>query len=114
MSTTENFCLKWNDFQENISSAFESLWEDIDFVDVTLACEDGKQVKAHKAIIAAFSPFFQNLLKRNPHQHSLIYMRGVKSANLVVIEFLYHGKVNVYQKDLNAFLAIGYDIAEER
>ena len=111
MSTTEKFCLKWNDFQENISSSFVSLREDNDFADVTLACEDGKQVKAHKVILAASSPFFQNLLKRNPHQHPLIYMRGVKSADLVaIVDFLYHGEVNVYQEDLDVFLAIAEEL----
>ena len=55
MSTSEKFCLKWNDFQENISSAFGSLREDRDFSDVTLACEDGQQVEAHRVILAASS-----------------------------------------------------------
>ena len=34
-----------------------------DFTDVTLACDDGKLVEAHKVILAASSPLFQNLLK---------------------------------------------------
>ena len=67
MATLQKFCLKWNDFQENVNSVFAGLRKDIDFADVTLACQDGRQIEAHKIILAASSPFFQNLLKRNKH-----------------------------------------------
>ena len=60
---SEKLCLKWNDFQENVNAAFGNLREDNEFADVTLACEDGQQIEAHKVILAASSPFFQNLLK---------------------------------------------------
>ena len=50
---SEKLCIQWNDFQENIKSAFGNLREDNDFTDVTLACEDGQQVEAHKVILAA-------------------------------------------------------------
>ena len=40
---SEKLCLQWNDFQDNIKSAFGNLREDNDFADVTLACEDGQQ-----------------------------------------------------------------------
>ena len=50
MNTTEKLCLQWNDFKENIASSFGELREDRDLTDVTLVCEDGKQVEAHKVI----------------------------------------------------------------
>ena len=91
--------------------AFRTLREDNDFADVTLACEDGKQVEAHKVILANSSPFFQNLLKRNKHNHPLIYMRGVKSDDLLaIIDFLYCGETNVYQENLDSFLAIAEEL----
>ena len=55
MPTSEEFCLKWNDFQQNINTAFEALRKDVEFTDVTLACEDGNQVEAHKLVLAASS-----------------------------------------------------------
>ena len=81
----ERVCLQWNDFKENISTAFGDLREDKDFTDVTLACEDGQQVEAHKVVLVAWSPFFLNILKRNKHPHPLIYMKGVKAENLVAM-----------------------------
>merc|ERR1712129_557221 len=107
----EKLCLKWNDFQENAISAFGKLREDRDFTDVTLACEDGQQVEAHKVILASSSPFFLNILRRNKHPHPLIYMRGLKSEDLVaMIDFLYFGEANVYQENLDSFLAVAEEL----
>ena len=95
----EKLCLKWNDFQENVNTVFGSLRGDNEFADVTLACEDGQQIEADKVILAASSPLFQSLLKRNRHPHPLIFMRGVKSDDLLaIIEFLYSGEANVFCK----------------
>ena len=107
----EKLCLQWNDFKENVTSAFGSLREDTDFSDVTLACEDGKQFEAHKVILATSSPFFQNILRRNKHSHPLIYMRGMKSEELVaVMDFLYCGEANVDQENLESFFAIAEEL----
>ena len=57
---SEKLCLQWNDYQENVKNAFASLRGVTDFVDVTLACEDGNHIEAHKVILAASSPFFEN------------------------------------------------------
>jgi len=108
---TEKLCLKWNDFQQNTNTAFGSLRNDNDFSDITLACEDGQQVEAHKVILAASSPFFHTMLRRNKHPHPLIYMRGVKSEDLVaIVDFLYYGEANVYQENIDAFLAIAEEL----
>ena len=64
---SEKLCLKWNDFQENVYKMFGSFRQDGDFADVTLVGEDGEQIDAHKVILAASSPVFQSMLKRNKH-----------------------------------------------
>jgi len=110
MSSSEKFCLRWNDFETNISSAFRELREEKDFFDVTLACDDS-QVQAHKVILSACSPFFRNVLRRNPHQHPLLYLKGVKYKELLsVLNFMYMGEVNVAQEELNSFLAVAEDL----
>ena len=108
---TEKLCLQWNDFGDNVLTAFRSLRGESDFADVTLACEDGKQVEAHKVILAASSPFFKNLLKRNTHSHLLVFMRGVSSDDLLaMVDFLYFGEASVYQENLESFLAIAQEL----
>jgi hypothetical protein len=57
--SSEKFCLRWNDFESNISGAFRELREEKDFFDVTLACDDEDHVDAHRVILSACSPFFR-------------------------------------------------------
>ena len=111
---SEKLCLQWNDFQTNLNVAFKNLREDKDFNDVTLACDDGSLVEAHKVVLAASSPVFQNLLRKNKHNHPLIYMRGVKAHDLLaIVDFLYFGEANVSQENLDSFLALAEELKLE-
>jgi len=110
MALSEKFCLRWNDFESNISDAFKDLREQKDFFDVTLACDDS-QIEAHKVILSACSPFFRNILRKNPHQHPLLYIKGVKYKDLVsILNFMYMGEVNVVQEELNSFLVVAEEL----
>ena len=107
----DKLCLQWNDFKDDVTSAFGSLRDDNDFADVTLACEDGQQLGANKVILAASSPFFKNLFKRNQHSHPLVYMRGIQYEELVaIVDFLYFGEANISQDNLDSFLAIAEEL----
>ena len=107
----EKLCVQWNDFQLDISSAFRDLRNDKEFTDVTLACEDGQQVEAHKVVLISSSPFFLNIFKRNKHPHPLIYMRGLRYEDLLsLVDFLYHGEANVYPDNVDSFLTIAEEL----
>ena len=85
--------------------------EDDDFADVTLACEDGQQLEAHKVILASSSPFFMDILKKHKHSHPLIYMKGLNSTDMsAILDFLYFGEANVYQENLDTFLALAEEL----
>ena len=107
----EHLCVQWADFRENIDSAFERLRYDKVFADVTLACEDGQQMDAHKVILAASSPIFEEILQKSKHPHPMIYLRGFQSKHIAsILDFLYLGEANVFQVDLDSFLAIAEEI----
>ena len=108
---SEKLCLQWNDFKENVNSAFGQLREDKEFIDVSLVCEDGQVMEAHKVILKSSSPFFEKILKKTKHHHPLIYLKGFQSKDFAsILDFLYFGEANVYQEDLDSFLAIAEDI----
>jgi len=95
--STSKFSLQWNDFETNMTDALKELREEKDFFDVTIACEDS-QIQAHKVILSACSTFFRNVLRRNPHQHPLLYLKGVKYKEFIaILNFMYNGEVNVAQ-----------------
>ena len=70
MSNEGNLVLRWDLHEENRISKLKTLWENEEFLDVTIACDDD-QIDAHKLILSASSTFFKNILKRNPHSHPL-------------------------------------------
>ena len=47
---TEQFCLKWNNYQLSLTTAFKHILEEEDFVDVTLSA-GGQSLKGHKVDI---------------------------------------------------------------
>ena len=111
LGMSEKLCLQWNDYKDDVESTFGVLREDKEFTDVTLACEDGQQMEAHKVILSSLSSFFKKILKKNKHPHPLIYLKGFQSKDfLSILDFLYSGETNVYQEDLNSFLAIAEEI----
>ena len=107
----DKLCLKWDGFQESASLAFANLRVNLEFADLTLACEDGPGVEAHKVILASSSPVLENLLRRTNHPHPLVYLRGVKCADLsALLDFIYQGEANVRQENLEVFLALAQEL----
>ena len=111
MEHGEKFCLRWNEFESNLGSALRDLRDNRDFFDLTLACDDAQEIQVHRVILSACSTFFRNILRRLPHHHPLIYLRGIKLTDLQsLVNFIYHGEVNIAQEDLNSFLILAEDL----
>ena len=78
---------------------------------MTLACEDGQKLEAHKVILVASSPFFEKMLQDGKHPHPLINLRRFQSNDLVaILDFIYFGEANVYQENLDSFLVIAEEL----
>ena len=108
---SERLCLRWNDFTENVLNSFGILREVSDFSDVTLVTGDGKMVETHKMVLSMSSPVFQNILKGSKLGTPLIYLRGIKSEDLLsILDFIYCGKTYVSQENLVSFLATAHDL----
>ncbi|XP_016960731.1 broad-complex core protein isoform X1 [Drosophila biarmipes] len=103
----DEFKLCWKNFQDNIASGFQNLYDRGDLVDVTLAC-DGKLLHAHKIVLAICSPYFQEIFTTNPCKHPIIILKDV-SFNIMMelLEFMYQGVVNVKHTELQSFMKIG-------
>ena len=78
---------------------------------MTLVCEEDQKIEAHRNILAASSPFFSSILRKNRHSHPMIYMRGFKVSDLVaVVDFIYNGEAKVNQDDIDRFLTLAEDL----
>ena len=83
-----------------------------EYADVTLCLSDGK-LPAHKVILAACSPIFRQILTGiKGQQNPFIYLKGIHLEEMkAVLNFMYHGEVNVAQDSLNNFLAVAEELA---
>ena len=103
----EKFCLKWNDFQTNVSNAFKKLRKTENFYDVTLVSDDQQQISAHKVVLASSSEYFKNILTSNTHSHPMLCLSGVNTADIKnMLDFMYNGEIQIFQDDLDQFLEI--------
>ena len=102
---SEKFCLKWNDYQVNWTKSLSELRNDREFEDVTLISDDKVKFSAHKILLSSCSSVFKFILKGNPHLNPLLYLSGVSSFNLGhIMDYIYHGEVNLFQDQLDSFL----------
>ncbi|KAL0132385.1 hypothetical protein PUN28_000274 [Cardiocondyla obscurior] len=97
----QHYCLRWDNYQSNVTSVFHQLLQTEAFVDVTLACNEAS-LKAHKVVLSACSSYFQKLLLSNPCKHPTIIMPQDVGFNDLkfIIEFVYRGEIEVSQAEL--------------
>ena len=108
---SEKLCLQWNGFKENVNSLLGQFRGAKEFTDVTLACEDGQQLEAHKIILAASCSFFESIFQRSKDSHPWIYLRGFHSNDLLpILDFMYFGEASIDQENLDSFLTIGEEL----
>merc|ERR1719186_1487914 len=110
MTHADNYCLRFNDFDNQIKTSWQKFQAETNFCDVTLACED-KQIQAHRLIVSSYSPVLRSILQFNQNSHPLIYLRRVKFRYLQnVLHFMYQGEVNMAEADLSNFLEVAEDL----
>lgn len=104
MSSSQQFSLKWTNYTNHITNAFDSLRSKEDFCDVTL-CVEGRKIRAHKVLLSACSTYFKEIFKENPCQHPVIIFKNVKYDDLLsIVVYMYQGEVNIEQDALPTFL----------
>ena len=96
MAVLQMTTLEQDGFDVKTVNTFKNLIADETFTDVTLACEDGQQIKAHRIILASSSQLLRDILAKNPHPHPLLFIQGVQIQQLKnIISFIYLGHESV-------------------
>ena len=79
-------------------------------MDVTLVGDDCKHVTAHKLVLSSSSEYFKMVFSNNKKHfqfHALICLEGLNQSDLNnILDYIYHGELQIYQHDLDRFLGI--------
>ena len=96
-----------------VNSNIKLLREQNRFFDVSLVCEDGARLPAHKVILAAHSDRFRQILEQmspsdvvTPMSHC-VYLTGVREEELTnILNYIYEGEARVSSAALARFLSV--------
>eukprot|EP00091_Calanus_sinicus_P001319 TRINITY_DN11303_c0_g1_i1.p1 TRINITY_DN11303_c0_g1~~TRINITY_DN11303_c0_g1_i1.p1 ORF type:complete len:133 (-),score=22.85 TRINITY_DN11303_c0_g1_i1:71-469(-) len=92
-------------FASTTKHIFENLLLSSEYTDVTIACDDDKQIKAHKFVLSESSQFFKSIFAEDPEPNSLLFLHGVRYSELqAILKFVYLGDVDVAEHMLGSFL----------
>ena len=69
----EQYCLRWNNYQSNLTTVFDELLRRESFVDVTLSTDEGHAIKCHKV-----SQLFILVTKRQRESRSQLQITRTK------------------------------------
>ncbi|XP_017784732.1 PREDICTED: zinc finger protein 32-like [Nicrophorus vespilloides] len=74
--------------------------------DVILSCS-GYRLIAHKVILSIASPVFQELLRQDSSQPTMVILPDI-SANVMtlILDYIYNGHVSIYYGELHEFLSV--------
>lgn len=104
---SEKFSLKWNDFHSNVTKSFALIRNEEYLEDVTLVSDDDFQVKAHKLILSASSSYFKKIFMKNIQSNIILCLEGTTKRDLQnILDYIYHGEVQIFHEDLDRLLTI--------
>ncbi len=110
MAEQEHYSLRWNNHQNHILRAFDTLLQSKTLVDVTLVCSD-TSIFAHKVVLSACSPFFERIFAETPCKHPVIVLKDFNGSTIrTIVGFMYRGHISVRQEKLKALMQAGQSL----
>ena len=106
MPHQEKSIFSWHTYTDHLRDMLKEMMTSNDFADVTLVCDDKKEIKAHRNILSACSPVFKNMLKIDQQSnHPVIYLRGIQHLQMeAILKFVYLGETSIHQDSLTEFI----------
>ena len=106
MPHQEKSIFSWHTYTDHLRDMLKEMMASNDFADVTLVCDDKKEIKAHRNILSACSPVFKNMLKIDQQSnHPVIYLRGIQHLEMEsILKFVYLGETSIHQDSLTEFI----------
>ena len=99
--------LFWKNYSDHVIEFLHKIRQSNNFTDVTLVCDDKRQLKAHKVVLSACSPVFQKIV----NDGSALFVTGVEYEVMEsILDFMYTGVLNCSHEKKNEFLNVAKNL----
>ena len=103
----EKYNLNWHTHSDHLKDMLHEMMKSDELTDVTLVCDDMRQLKAHKIVLSACSSVFRKIIEHLPDKNSVIYLRGIQHQEMEsILEFMYMGVATLLQERMNEFFSV--------
>ena len=105
--------LSWNLYSDHLREMLQEMLVENCFTDVTLVCDDKKQIEAHRNILSACSPVIKDMLltEKSSKNHPVIYLRGIQSPEVeAILQFIYQGQATLHEEKMIEFLLVARNL----
>ena len=93
--------INWDDHSKSFINQLSNDAEQDVLKDVTLACAEGKCIRAHRLILSIYSEYFQEFLSKCTTSEPTILLPDIELQDLeTLVSFMYTGKVNITEENL--------------
>lgn len=93
--------IRWNRYQHqsHLQTGFCTQLKEGRFCDVTIACDDGQTLRAHRSVLCACSTYFNAVLTdATTGRDTLVIIKDCKFEDVkLIIDFMYHGEIQIQQ-----------------
>jgi len=116
-TSDEMFRIRWDGSKKivDLSNSFQNFRDGKELLDVSLVCSNGtggsESLRAHKLLLAAYSPVFKDMFTHSSQNDSCVYLKGVSKDSLsLILDFIYQGSVDVPKSRMTGFLADAHEL----
>ena len=104
--TEEKFHLTWppwHSYSDHLKEMMHILKTDDTFTDVTLVSDDGRKIRAHKAVLGASSPIMKDMMTRK--DTNIVGLEGISLEEIdSILQFIYLGEAKLKPDRMEQFL----------
>ena len=103
----EKITIEWPNHNDSLKDMMHEMLKSTELTDVTLVCDNKKQLKAHKFFLSACSSVFKNIFNDLSQNDSVVYLIGFQHQEIEsILEFMYFGSTTFHQERLNEFVSV--------
>lgn len=102
--------VQWHCHESHLKTMLNQQLKSGRFSDITLVCDNGQLLRAHRSVLCACSTYFDHILNSSTSdKETIVIMRECKFTELkLLLEYMYNGVISVDRVSNYDFKSCGY------